>query len=69
MNIININNESNDFIKIAEYKFTKTKIRRKNFWEEKKFKKKITCMTILNNNKILLGFAEGTIMLCSINND
>ena len=69
MNIININNESNDFIKIAEYKFTNTKIRRKNFWEEKKYKKKITCITILNNNKILLGFSEGTIMLCNLNND
>ena len=69
MNIININNESNDFIKIAEYKFTNTKIRRKNFWEEKKYKKKITCITILNNNKILIGFSEGTIMLCNLNND
>ena len=29
------------FIKIAEYKFTNTKIRRKNFWEEKKYKKKL----------------------------
>ena len=69
INIININNESNDFIKRSEYKFTKTRIKKKNFWEEKKLKKKITCITILNNNKILLGFSEGTIMLCMISNN
>ena len=67
IDINNINNDSNtNFIKRAEYRFTKTKIRRQNFFGEKKVKKKITCITILDNNKILLGFSEGTIMLCSI---
>ena len=61
-----LNNDSSGFIKRAEYKFTKTIIRKRNFWEEKKIKKKISCITVLNNNKILLGFCEGTIMLCLI---
>ena len=53
-----------DFIKRTEYKFTKTKIGNKKICGDKKIRKKITCITILNNNKILLGFSEGTIMLC-----
>ena len=68
-NINNINSEINNFIKRAEYKFTKTRIKRKNFWEEKNLKKKITCITVLNNSKILLGFSEGSIMLCLIDNN
>ena len=63
----NINNDFNNFIKRAEYKFSMTRIRRRSFFEHRKVKKKITCIKILENNKILLGFFEGTIMLCSIN--
>ena len=63
-NFNNINNDVNYFIKRTEYQFTKTTIKT-NFCGEKKIKKKITCITILANNKILLGFSEGTIMLCS----
>ena len=64
-NINNINNDIDHFIKRTEYKFTKTSIK-KNFCGEKKIKKKITCISIIPNNKILLGFSEGTIMLCSL---
>ena len=68
---ITINNtiqEKNNFIKRTEYQFTKTTIRRKGF-SDKKIKKIITSIVILNNNKILLGFSEGTIMLCLIENN
>ena len=65
-NITNINNEINSFIKRATYKFKNTIIKRKNYCSDKKIKKKITCITILDNNKILLGFSEGTIILCHL---
>ena len=63
----NINNDFNNFIKRAEYKFSMTRIRRISFFERRKVKKKITYIKVLDNNKILLGFNEGTIMLCLIN--
>ena len=68
-NINNINGEMNHFIKRATYGFKKTIIKRKNYCSDKKIKKKITCITILDNNKILLGFSEGTILLCQLGNN
>ena len=65
-NINNINNEINSFIKRATYKFKNTLIKRRYYCCDKKIKKKITCITLLDNNKILLGFSEGTIILCHL---
>ena len=64
--INNINGPINYFVKRAIYKFKNTNIKRHSYCIDKKVKKKITCITILDNNRILLGFSEGTILLCHL---
>ena len=65
-NFSNINGAINYFVKRATYKFKNTKIKRQSYCGDKKVKKIISCITILDNNKILLGFWEGTIILCNL---
>ena len=64
--INNINGAIKYFVIRAIYKFKNTKIKIHSYCIDKKVKKKITCITILDNNKILLGFSEGTILLCHL---
>ena len=63
----NLDNEDNYFVRKLEYSFTETKIR-KNQGRGLDFQKKIvSCIEILHDNKIIIGFSEGTILVCSLN--
>ena len=66
-NINNINNEGEYFIKRTEYKFKNTKIRRRYTNKFDYYKKVVSCISILSDGKIILGFTEGTILVCTIN--
>lgn len=62
----NINNEEEYFIKQTEYKFKNTVIK-KRFSNKKEFHKKIvSCVSILSDGKIIFGFVEGTILVCTL---
>ena len=66
-NINNINNEGEYFVKRTEYKFKNTKIRKRNSNKSELYKKIVSCISILSDGKIIFGFTEGTILVCTIN--
>ena len=66
-NINNINNEGEYFIKRTEYKFKNTKIRRRYTNKLDYYKKVVSYISILSDGKLILGFTEGTILVCTIN--
>ena len=65
-NINNINNEGEVFIKRTEYKFKNTIITKRLSNRKVNHKKIVSCVTILSDGKIIFGFSEGTILVCTL---
>ena len=65
--INNINNEGEYFIKRTEYRFKKTAIRKFHSNKNDYYKKIVSCISILSDGKIIFGFDEGTILVCTLN--
>ena len=65
--INNINNEGEYFIKRTEYRFKKTAIRKFSSNRAQVYKKIVSCVSILSDGKIIFGFNEGTILVCTLN--
>ena len=61
-----INDEEEFFIKRTEYKFKNTLIRKRYSNRKEFYKKIVSCVTILNDGKIIFGFEEGTILVCTL---
>ena len=64
--IDNSNNEGDYFMKRTVYNFINTQIKKRNSNKKDIYKKIVSFLSILSDGKIIFGFNEGTILVCTI---